>query len=170
VIAGAPRANTYIGRGRGRNVTREFFEDVAVGETREFGGRTVDREEIIEFAERFDPQPFHVDEAAAEQSMFGGLIASGWHTAAMTMRLLVDNLMVESAATGAVGVDDLRWENPVRPGDTLSVRTEVLDKEPWGGGSLGLVRSGTTTLNQDDDTVMSMVGLVLYERREPADE
>ncbi|PSP90156.1 dehydratase [Halobacteriales archaeon QS_4_69_34] len=151
-------------------MTREFFEDVAVGETREFGDRTVDREEMIEFAEQFDPQPFHVDEAAAEQSMFGGLIASGWHTAAMTMGLLVDNLMVESAATGAIGVDDLRWENPVRPGDTLSVRTEVLDKEPWGGGSLGLVRSGTTTLNQDDDTVMSMVGLVLYERREPADE
>ncbi|EMA49331.1 MULTISPECIES: MaoC family dehydratase [Halococcus] len=147
-------------------MARECFEDVAVGETREFGSRDVTREEIVEFAGRYDPQPFHTDATAAGESMFGGLIASGWHTAAMTMELLVTNVFEGSAATGAVGVDELRWPNPVRPGDTLSVRTEVLDTESW-SDRLGLVRSETTTENQDDETVMSMVGLVLYERRDP---
>ncbi len=146
-------------------MAREYFEDVEIGETRTFGSRDVTREEILEFAERYDPQPFHTDETAAEESMFGGLIASGWHTAAMTMRLLVENVFTESAATGAVGIDELRWPNPVRPGDTLSVHTEVLETEPW-SDRLGLVRSRTTTLNGEDDEVMSMVGLVLYERRE----
>ena len=147
-------------------MTREHFEDVTVGETHEFGSRDVTREEIVGFADRYDPQPFHTDRAAAEDSMFGGLIASGWHTAAMTMELLVTNVFEGSGATGAVGVDELRWANPVRPGDTLSVRTEVLDTEPW-SDRLGLVRSETTTENQDGEEVMSMIGLVLYERRDP---
>ncbi|PSQ65724.1 MAG: dehydratase [Halobacteriales archaeon SW_9_67_24] len=147
-------------------MAREHFEDVTVGETHEFGSRDVTREEIVEFADRYDPQPFHTDEAAAGESMFGGLIASGWHTAAMTMELLVTNVFEGSGATGAVGVDELRWPNPVRPGDTLSVRTEVLDTEPW-SDRLGLVRSGTRTHDQDGEEVMSMIGLVLYERRDP---
>jgi len=147
-------------------MAREHFEDVTVGETSEFGSRDVTREEIVEFAGRYDPQPFHTDRAAAEKSMFGGLIASGWHTAAMTMELLVTNVFEGSGATGAVGVDELRWPNPVRPGDTLSVRTEVLGTESW-SDRLGLVRSETTTQNQDGEKVMSMVGLVLYERRNP---
>ena len=146
-------------------MTREHFEGVTVGETREFGSRDVTREEILEFAERYDPQPFHTDEAAADESMFGGLIASGWHTAAMTMEMLVANVFTETAATGAIGVDELRWPTPVRPGDTLSVRTEVLETEPW-SEHLGLVRSQTTTRNDAGEEVMSMVGLVLYERRE----
>ncbi|GAA0478290.1 MaoC family dehydratase [Halococcus dombrowskii] len=143
---------------------RDYFEDVEVGETRTFGERDVTRVEILEFAERYDPQPFHTDESAASDSLFGGLIASGWHTAAMTMELLVTNVFADSAATGAVGVDELRWPNPVRPGDVLSVRTEVIDTEPW-NEELGLVRSRTTTLASETE-VMSMVGLVLYERRE----
>ena len=143
----------------------DYYEDLAVGDSREFGDYTVSEEEIVRFAEQYDPQPFHVDGEAAERSMFGGLIASGWHTASVTMRMLVEHHLADSAATGALGVDDLRWPNPVRPGDALSVRTEVMEKEPW-QGDLGLVRSETTTLNQDDETVMSMVGLVLYERRE----
>ena len=147
-------------------MAREHFEDVSVGEVREFGSRDVTREEIVEFAGRYDPQPFHTDAAAAGESLFGGLIASGWHTAAMTMELLVTNVFKGSAATGAVGVDELRWPNPVRPGDTLSVRTEVLDTEPW-SDRLGLVRSETTTHDQDDEEVLSMIGLVLYERHEP---
>ena len=145
-------------------MAREHFEDIEVGETRTFGERTVTREEILEFAERYDPQPFHVDETAAAESLFGGLIASGWHTAAMTMELLVTNVFADSAATGALGVDELRWPNPVRPGDTLTVHTEVIDTEPW-NETLGLVRSRTTTLAGETE-VMSMVGLVLYERRE----
>jgi acyl dehydratase len=146
-------------------MTAEYFEDLEVGDTREFGSYEVTKEEILEFAEQYDPQPFHVDGEQAEQSMFGGLIASGWHTGAMTMRMLVDNVMSESKATGAVGLDDLRWSQPVRPGDTLSVETEVLDKEPGYMPGLGLVRSGTTVY-ADGTEVMSFVGLVLYEMRE----
>ncbi|EMA48952.1 MaoC domain-containing protein dehydratase [Halococcus morrhuae DSM 1307] len=143
---------------------RDYFEDVEVGEMRTFGERDVTRAEILEFAERYDPQPFHTDESAASDSLFGGLIASGWHTAAMTMELLVTNVFADSAATGALGVDELRWPNPVRPGHVLSVRTEVIDTEPW-DEELGLVKSRTTTLAGETE-VMSMVGLVLYERRE----
>ncbi|WP_255198693.1 MaoC family dehydratase [Halorarius litoreus] len=144
----------------------EYFEDLEIGDTREFGSYEVTKPEVLEFAEQYDPQPFHVDEAAAEQSMFGGLIASGWHTASMTMRMLVDNVMAESKATGAVGVDDLRWSQPVRPGDTLTVETEVLDKEPNYMPGIGLVRSGATVY-ADGTQVMSFVGLVLYQMREP---
>ena len=143
----------------------EYFEDLEVGDTREFGSYEATKEEILEFAEQYDPQPFHVDEEQAEQSMFGGLIASGWHTASMTMRMLVDNVMAESKATGAVGVDELRWRQPVRPGDTLTVETEVLAKEPDYMPGIGLVRSGTTVYG-DGTEVMSFVGLVLYEMRE----
>jgi acyl dehydratase len=143
----------------------EYYEDLAVGDVRGFGDYTVSADELVRFAEQYDPQPFHVDGDAAERSMFGGLIASGWHTASVTMRMLVEHELADSGATGALGVDDLRWPNPVRPGDTLSVRTEIVEKEPW-RGDLGLVHTETTTLNQDDEIVMSMVGLVLYERRE----
>lgn len=146
-------------------MAREFFEDIEIGDTRAFGSRDVTREEILEFAERYDPQSFHTDPEAAAESMFGGLIASGWQTASMTMRMLVENVFSESGATGAVGVDELRWPAPVRPGDTLSVRTEVLDTEPYSDG-LGLVRSHSSTVNQDGEEVLSMVGLMLYRRRE----
>lgn len=145
----------------------QYYEDVEVGETREFGEYRATKEEILEFGRKYDPQPFHVDEAAAEETMFGGLIASGWHTAAMTMRMLVENVMAETAATGALGIDELRWTRPVRPGDTLTVETEVLDKEPWAQG-LGLVRSATRVY-ADGEQVMSMVGLLLFEMRESDD-
>jgi acyl dehydratase len=143
----------------------EYYEDISVGDTNEFGSYTVEKEDIVSFAEQYDPQPFHIDEDAAEQSMFGGLIASGWHTAAMTMRMVVDNTLQDSNAEGAIGVDELRWKQPVQSGDTLSVRTEVLEKEPW-NDDLGLVHSGTTVYNQDDTEVMSMIGLTLYRMRE----
>ena len=142
----------------------EYFEDVAVGETRRFGSYEVTEEDIVTFGEQFDPQPFHVDEAAAAESMFGGLVASGWHTASMTMRLLVDNYLSESHALGAVGIDELRFPNPVRPGDVLDVETEVVEKEPW-DDARGLVHSGVTTTTGDGDAVLTMVGLVLWERR-----
>ena len=142
-----------------------YYEDISVGDTDAFGSYTVEKEDIVGFAEQYDPQPFHIDEDAAEQSMFGGLIASGWHTAAMTMRMIVDNTLRDSSAEGAVGVDELRWKQPVQPGDTLSVRTEVVEKEPW-NDDLGLVHSGTTVYNQDDSEVMSMIGLTLYRMRD----
>lgn len=142
----------------------EFYEDLSPGDTRKFGSYTVEKDEIVSFAEQYDPQPFHVDETAAEQSMFSGLIASGWHTAAMTMRMIVENIIRDSSATGAIGIDNLRWKQPVRPDDTLSVTTEILEKEPW-DDDLGLVRSSTTVYNQDDTEVMTMVGLMLYRMR-----
>jgi acyl dehydratase len=143
-----------------------FYEDMAVGETDEFGARTVSKEEILEFAEQFDPQPIHVDEAAAAESMFGGIIASGWHTASLTMRLLVDNLINDMASMGARGVDDLRWQLPVYPGDTLSVRTEVTEKRVSDSDpNRGYVNSEVETLNQNDRVVMSLTSLAMVERR-----
>lgn len=144
-----------------------YYEDIEIGATREFGSYTVEKEEIISFAEQYDPQPFHVDESSAEDSIFGELVASGWHTAAMTMRMLVDHRLDDDRSMGAVGVDDLRWNQPVRPGETLSVRTEVVDKEPW-DENLGLVSSHTTVF-ADGNEVMSMTGNILYQRRGETD-
>jgi acyl dehydratase len=140
----------------------DYFEAIEVGETAAFGSYEVTRQEVVEFGEQYDPQPFHVDEAAANESMFGGLVASGWHTASMTMRMLVDNYLSESRALGAVGIDELRFRTPVRPGDVLRVETEVVDKEPW-DDDRGLVHSRIET-STGDEVVLSMVGLVLWER------
>ncbi|GGN86882.1 MaoC family dehydratase [Haloarcula pellucida] len=142
----------------------EYFEDLTVGDTREFGAYEVTREEITSFAGRYDPQPFHTDEDAAEESMFGGLVASGWHTAAMTMRLLVEHQLSGSGAMGALGVDSLRWPTPVYPGDTLSVRTEVAERDVW-DEDRGRVAIEVTTTTQADQTVLSMIGQVLWRRR-----
>lgn len=141
-----------------------YFEAIEVGETDSFGHYVVDREEMIDFASRYDPQPFHLDEEAAADSMFGGLVASGWHTASVTMRMLVDDYFAESRALGAVGVDELRFPSPVRPGDELTVETEVLDTEPW-DDERGLVESSVTTSTTAGRTVLTMVGKVLWERR-----
>lgn len=140
-----------------------YFEDIAVGETESFGHYEIDREEMTDFAAKYDPQPFHLDEAAAADSMFGGLVASGWHTAAVTMRMLVDNYFADSRALGAVGVDELRFPAPVRPGDELSVETEVLATEPW-DDDRGLVESQVETSTADGRTVLTMIGKVLWER------
>nr|WP_282594718.1 MaoC/PaaZ C-terminal domain-containing protein [Halomarina salina] len=102
-----------------------YFEDIEVGHSRDCGSVTVSCEELLSFAEQFDPQPIHTDPEAAAESMYGGLIASGWHTAALSARLLVEGYMNETASLSGRGMDDLRWHAPVRPGDTLSVRVEV---------------------------------------------
>lgn len=141
-----------------------YFEDITVGGVEEFGSYEVTEAEIREFAERYDPQAFHVDPEAAEASMYGGLIASGWHTCAMTMRLLVDNHFADSAALGAKGLEELRWRRPVRPGDTLSVRNEVLSTEVE-SPKRGVVRSRTEAL-VGDEVMMTMVSEVMYARRE----
>ncbi|QLH77508.1 MaoC family dehydratase [Halosimplex rubrum] len=142
----------------------EYFEDLTVGDTDEYGSYEVTAAEITDFAERYDPQPFHTDPEAAADSPFGGLVASGWHTAAMTMRLLVDNHLSEGATRGGLGVDELRWRRPVRPDDELTVTTEIVDKDGWDGES-GLASVAVTT-EADGEEVLSMVALVLYERRE----
>jgi acyl dehydratase len=142
----------------------DYFEDLEVGATETTGSREVTAEEIVSFAEQYDPQPFHVDVEAAAETPFGGLVASGWHTAAVTMRLLVEDVLAGTATRGALGVDELRWHRPVRPGDTLTVETEIVDKEDWSDeAGLARVRIETTA---DGDPAMSMVGLVLFARRE----
>lgn len=144
----------------------EYYEDIEVGDVRECGSKTITKSEIVEFASMYDPQPFHVDEVAAEESFFGGLIASGWQTAAVCMRLLVDGVISNQASMGASGVDELRWLNPVRPGDTISIETEVLEKEPHPEDpSRGRVRSKVTGYNQDGEAVISWVGLGIVGRR-----
>lgn len=145
-----------------------FYEDVAVGEVESYGEYEVTREEVLRFAERYDPQWFHVDVDRAEtESPYGGVIASGWHTAAMTMRMLVDGHLGDAATVGAKGVDDLRWRVPVRPGDTLRIENEVIEKVPE-RPERGLVRARTRTFNRDDEEVFHMIGNVMYLRREDA--
>ena len=141
-----------------------YFEDIAVGDTDEFGTYDVTEEEILAFAGQYDPQPFHTDPDAAAETIYGGLIASGWHTCAMTMRLLVDGHFSDSAAMGARGVEELRFPRPVRPGDSLSVRTEVLEKSA-DSADRGTVRVRSETVTEDDETVLSMISEVMYARR-----
>lgn len=141
----------------------QYLEEVDVGATREFGSYEVTREEIMSFAEQYDPQPFHTDPEAARNSMFGTLVASGWHTASITMRMLVDNYLTESGAMGSPGLEGLRWKVPVRPGDVLSVETEVTATEAW-DEQRGVVHTTVTTSNQDGEAVMTMDSLVLFPR------
>jgi acyl dehydratase len=148
----------------------DYYEDLAVGDVTEYGSKTMSKAEIIEFATKYDPQPFHIDEEAAKETMFGGIAASGWHTAAVCMRLLVDGVLRDQASMGAAGVDELRWKRPVYPGDTISIRVEVLAKEPDPNDpARGRVRSKVTGVNQDGDPVISWEGLGLVARREPGE-
>lgn len=146
-------------------MTVQYYEDLAVGETHDAGPRTVTDEEIIEFAEKYDPQSFHVDREAANASMFEGLAASGWHTASVAMRLLVDGYFKDVAIGGALGVDDLRWRKPVYAGDELSITVTVADKERW-DDERGRVEFDLEAYNQDDVLVHSRTELVLVFRED----
>lgn len=141
-----------------------YFEDFTVGDRKSFGSYEVTAEEIRSFARQYDPQPFHLDDSGGEDSVFDGLVASGWHTAAMTMRMLVDHRGGESESMGSPGVDRLRWKAPVRPGDVLSVDTEVVETEVWDDDK-GLVTNGVTTRNDDGEAVMTMDAQALFRRR-----
>ena len=144
-----------------------YFEDVEEGTTRDCGSVTVEREEMVAFAERYDPQPIHVDEDAAAESIYGGLIASGWFTASLVARQLVTGFMNDLASLGGRGMDDLRWHRPVRPGDELSVSIEVADTQPSERNpAIGNYRVEVVATNSDGETVLSMVGLGVIERRE----
>jgi len=133
------------------------FEDYAPGAVFEHGGIPVAEAEIVEFARRFDPQYIHIDREQAARGPFGGLIASGWHTAAMMMRLIVDNFLPKHASRGSPGIDELRWLRPVRPGDTLSVRLSVLEAtRSRSKPDRGVVRTLCEVLNQDRAVVMSL--------------
>lgn len=132
------------------------FEDYAPGLTVDCGTFTLSRAEIIAFAREYDPQPFHVDPAAAAAGPVGGLIASGWHTASMTMRLLVDHYISGETGIGAAGLDELRWPRPVRPGDTLHVVARVLDaRRSRSKPDRGIVQSAVEVTNADGETVMT---------------
>jgi acyl dehydratase len=149
---------------------KRYLEDFEVGETFALGSCQVTREEILEFARRYDPQPFHVDEAAARESMYGGLIASGWHTTAMLMRLLVDG-MAGVNGMGSPGTDEIRWLKPVRPGDRLTARAEVLDVVPSRSKpDRGHVRAAYEVFNQKGEKVMTMISRGIYARRPESQE
>ena len=151
--------------------TRLHWEDFPVGSTREFGALRVTREEVLEFAAKFDPQPFHLDDAAAKKSLFGRLSASGWHTCAMTMRMTVDAVLSQSTSLGSPGLDNLRWQKPVYPDDVLSVRLTTIDARPMASRpEVGLVLSTWETLNQHGDVVLQMQGWGMFKRRHAADD
>ncbi len=147
-----------------------YFEDYKVGEVVEFGDHLVTREEIVEFATRYDPQSFHVDEAAAAKSAFGGLIASGWMTASVMMRLLVDHFISGVASMGSPGIDELRWTRPVRPGDRLRVRVTILEtRRSQTRPDRGAILSLDEVLNQDGEVVMTLKGWGIYRTRTTPD-
>jgi acyl dehydratase len=147
----------------------QYFEDIEVGTQAKFGNYAVTREEVIEFASRYDPQPFHLNDAAAAATHFGRLSASGWHTCAMTMRMLVDNIEERrQAGLGSPGLDELRWKKPVFPGDTLRVETELLEKtRSRSRPEMGSFRSAVRVYNQHDEVVMTMTSIGLVATREP---
>ena len=143
-----------------------YLEDLAVGLTFRTGTVRVDRERIKSFAAEFDPQPFHLDEQAAASSLFGELVASGWHTAALTMRLLAEGELKVAGGLIGVGVEEIRWPRPVRPGDVLRVVSEVLEVRPSRSRpDRGLARVRSTTFNQDDQPVMEQIATLIVPRR-----
>ena len=148
-----------------------YFEDVEIGAKSAFGRYEVTRDEVTEFARQYDPQPFHLSDEAAASTYFGRLSASGWHTTAMTMRMLVDNLSaVQQAGLGSPGIDELRWLKPVYPGDVLRVETEIVEKRPSRSrADMGSFKSRVTVLNQDGAAVMTMLSLGLVRRRAEED-
>jgi acyl dehydratase len=145
-----------------------FFEDFAVGQIYRTGSLKVDADAIKTFAKSFDPQPFHLDEAAAAKTFFQGLAASGWHTAALTMRLLVSEGAPIAGGIIGAGMDELRWPRPVRPGDALHLESEVLEvRASRSRPQQGLVKMRTTTLNQNNEAVQIVVANLVVPRRTP---
>lgn len=146
-----------------------YWEDFEIGDVREFGRHEVTKDEVVEFGREFDPQPFHVDEQAAAESPYGGLIASGWQTCGFFMRMLVDNTLREAHSMGSPGVEWLRWRKPVRPGDVLRLQQEVVDKKPSRNhANLGHVKNRFRMFNQDDEMVLEMESFGMFLRREAA--
>ena len=144
-----------------------FFEDFEVGTTEEFGEYLVTEEEILEFASKYDPQAFHLSDEAAKATLFGGLCASGWHTCAIAMRMLVDNMPESNKSLGSPGIDELRWTRPVFPGDTLRVKTTVLSKtNSRSRPDLGSLQMQKEVFNQKNELVMSNKPIVIYRKRD----
>ena len=147
-------------------VENRYFEDYVAGNVHELGSIAVDEAEVIAFGTRYDPQPFHTDAQAAKASMFGGLIASGWQTAGLMMRLVVQHYLSHVASLGSPGVDEVRWPQPVRPGDTLSVRATVLNtRRSQSKPDRGIVETRFEVLNQRDEVVMSVKAINMLKAR-----
>ena len=144
-----------------------FYEDLHIGTVRKFGRYEVSRDEVLEFAEKYDPQPFHLDDEAAAQTHFGRLSASGWHTCAMTMRMMVEDITDnQSASLGSPGIDQLRWTKPVYPGDTLRCETELIEKRRSASRpEMGIFKSQVRTFNQNDELVLEMISKALIRTR-----
>ena len=149
----------------------QYLEDLEVGAETYFGSYAVTREEVLEFAGKYDPQPFHLDDDAAAATHFGRIAASGWHTAAMVMAVIARKVVAEEqAGLGSPGIDELRWLKPVYPGDTLHVSGTIIDKrESRSKPDIGIFRTKTTVINQDDVPVMTFISNVLIRRRPAAD-
>jgi acyl dehydratase len=146
-----------------------YWEDFAVGNVTEVGPVTVTEDEIVEFARRFDPQPFHVDPEAAKQSPYGGLIASGWHTTALFMGMFVRGVLLDAASLGSPGVEEIRWLAPVRPGDTLSGRSTITElRESSTDARRGTVFTTNEVVNQDGIVVLRMKARGFFARRASA--
>ena len=144
-----------------------YFEDIAIGAETDFGSYEVTREEVIDFARKYDPQPFHLSDEEAAKTHFGRLAASGWHTCAMTMAVIARKVVDdEQAGLGSPGVDELRWLKPVYPGDTLHVRGKIIEKTPSRSKpEIGSFRTETIVTNQDEVPVMRFTSIVLIRRR-----
>jgi len=161
----APKSLTSVDSRR----FRYYWEDFPAGSTREFGPMAVTREATIAFARQWDPQPFHLDDAAAEGSLFGRLSASGWHTCAMTMRMMCDTYLLDTASLGSPGIESLKWLRPVYPGDTLRGRLTVLEARPMNSKpGVGLARSRWEVFNQLGEAVLEMEGWGMFRRRPAA--
>jgi acyl dehydratase len=144
----------------------KYWEDFQVGERAELGRHTFTEEEIVDFGRHYDPQPFHIDVEQAKRSAFGGLIASGWQTCAIGMRLMVEGYIRQTLSLGSPGIDNIRWLKPVRPGDTLRARFTVVEAVPSRSKpDRGVVRSFSEMLNQHGDVVMTVRGLGIFARR-----
>lgn len=153
-------------QGKTKDMTERFLEDFAVGQTFGTGRLTVDTQQIKTFAAAFDPQPFHLDETVAAGSFFRGLAASGWHTAALTMRLLVEGELKPAGGIIGAGFEEFRWPLPVRPGDELRVESEILDVRPSKSRpTQGLLKVRNTTLNQNGEAVLVQVVTLVVARR-----
>jgi len=146
-----------------------YFEDLEVGAETDYGSYEVTREEVLEFARKYDPQPFHLSDEEAAKTHFGRLAASGWHTCAIAMRMMCDAYLLESASLGSPGLEKLSWKKPVYPGDTLHVRLEVLESRAMASRpDVGILRSRWEVMNQDDETVLTMEGYGMFRRRAAA--
>ncbi len=147
-------------------MTERYLEDFAVGQVFNSARTRVDKEQIVAYAKQFDPQPFHLDEEAARKTPFQGLAASGWHTAGMTMRMMLDGEFKPVGGILGVGFDELSWPRPVRPGDELHAKSEILEVRPSKSRpDRGMIRVRTTTYNQKDELVMAFTGNLLVPRR-----